>query len=185
MNLDSLGRWIRNRQKIVVIAAALFQVGVLSAMTGITTIRHWNAEVHYLRTAPVDPRDLFRGHYVILSYPFSQAWRADGGGLPSDYSGPIFVPLTKAKDGKLGEAGKLLLHPPAEGPYLQGTAQHGNMRFGIEQYFVQEGKGLQFEDAARRRNLIAKVSVPRDGHAMVVDLEIEPGDNLPIEFGRN
>lgn len=185
MNLDSFGSWIRHRQKAVVIAAALFQVGVLSAMTGITTIRHWNAEIHYLRTAPVDPRDLFRGDYVILSYPFSQAWRADGGGLPSDYSGPVFVPLTKAKDGKLSEPGKLLLQRPAEGPYLQGTAQHGIMRFGIEQYFVQEGKGLRFEDAARRRHLIAKVSVPKDGQAMVVDLEIEPGENLAIEPGKN
>ncbi|MFO0867014.1 MAG: GDYXXLXY domain-containing protein [Gemmataceae bacterium] len=88
MNLDSLGRWIRNRQKIVVGVAALFQVGVLSAMTGITTIRHWNAEIHYLRTAPVDPRDLFRGDYVVLSYPFSQAWRADAAEIPSGYSGP-------------------------------------------------------------------------------------------------
>jgi uncharacterized membrane-anchored protein len=182
MNLDSIGRWIRHRQKVVVVAAAVFQVGVLSAMTGITTARHWNAEIHYLRTAPVDPRDIFRGDYVVLSYPFSQAWRADAGDIPSGYSGPVFVPLKKIDGNKVSEPGRLSTHPPAEGPYLRGISQHGMIRFGIEQFFVQEGKGLRFEDAARRRQLIAKVSVPKDGQAMVLDLEIDPNGK---ELGPN
>ncbi|MFO0867013.1 MAG: GDYXXLXY domain-containing protein [Gemmataceae bacterium] len=86
----------------------------------------------------------------------------------------MFVPLKKVEGNKFSEPGKLSTHPPAEGTYLRGVSQHGSIRFGIEQYFVQEGKGLRFEDAARRRQLIAKVSVPKDGQAMVLDLEIDP-----------
>jgi len=175
MFADALGAWIRTRQKWMLALAAALQVGVLSAMTGITTVRHWNAEIVYLRAEPVDPRDFFRGEWVRLGYPFGRFFRVQGEeiDIPSDYSGPVFVPLIQAKDSKLSEGGKLTASRPENGLYLRGTMNRGMLRFGIEQYYVQEGQGLRLEQAARDRKLIVKVSVPRGGQGMVVGAEIE------------
>ena len=32
----------------------------------------WTGDAIYIRVQPIDPRDMFRGDYVILSYPISQ-----------------------------------------------------------------------------------------------------------------
>jgi uncharacterized membrane-anchored protein len=47
------------------------------------------------------------------------------------------------------------------------------IEFGIESYFVQEGKGKEYEDAIRSRRLSAEVALTPDGHAALRGLRIE------------
>ena len=48
------------------------QVAALAAVAIKREWIHGNGETVYLRTAPVDPRDLFRGDYVQLDYEIGQ-----------------------------------------------------------------------------------------------------------------
>jgi len=64
--------------------------------------------------------------------------------------------------------------PPPGGKYLRGTIQGWNqVQFGIESYYVQEGKGHEYEDAIRQRRLSAEVTVAPTGQAALVGLRIE------------
>jgi uncharacterized membrane-anchored protein len=127
-----------------------------------------------LRVVPVDPRDLFRGDYVTLSYEFS---RTRPPGLPwNDRSGrTVYVALAPDRDGRHYHAAGSSLDPPppGSGPFLRGTATEAGLAFGIESYFVQEGKGKAYEDAVRRGKLWAEVAVAPDGRAALRGLVIE------------
>ncbi|MFM8289610.1 MAG: GDYXXLXY domain-containing protein, partial [Planctomycetaceae bacterium] len=68
---DRLGDWIRSHQHHFLGAAVVFQVLVLMALIA-EGARPWvTGETIRLRVIPVDPRDLFRGDYLILSYDFT------------------------------------------------------------------------------------------------------------------
>ncbi len=60
------------RFSMALIALALGQTLFLGAMIWdqVTLLR--SPDIVTLKTAPIDPRDIFRGHYVILSYEISQ-----------------------------------------------------------------------------------------------------------------
>src|SRR3954454_21217086 len=58
-------------------------------MGAVRASRLWWGDVYFVGVMPVDPRDLFRGDYVVLSYEFSrlpgslpdmppEAWNAPG-----------------------------------------------------------------------------------------------------------
>jgi uncharacterized membrane-anchored protein len=149
----------------------------LIVLLGITT---WRAsalargEVYYVRVQPVDPRDLFRGDYVILSYAFSRLptefWR-NPQGREGRY---IYVELVPEGDGKHWQAGRYSLGPPAHGPYLRGKMVSGRIEYGIESFFVQEGQGRRYEDAARKGRLTAEIGVSPGGQAVLRNLSVSP-----------
>lgn len=130
-----------------------------------------------LKTIPIDPRDLFRGDYVVLRYEISTL---DLNSLPSDYADfkendKIYVALNIV-DG-YGVPSKMYKNAPDEELFLKGTIKFVsektiNVEYGIESYFVPEGKGYEIE---RRRgsNLDVKVSVDRFGNAVIKSLLIE------------
>ena len=69
---------------------------------------------------------------------------------------------------------KIGLKPPTAGKYLRGTiAGYDRIECGIESYYVQEGQGREFEDAARSHKLSAEVSLASDGRAVLRGLHIE------------
>ena len=51
---------------------------------------------------------------------------------------------------------------------------NGIVQFGIEQFFVQEGPGNDYEKAVRERKLSAEVVVDAAGNAQIKALVIEP-----------
>lgn len=159
-------------------AAALVQVGVLVLMTlrgvlglmGGTTVR--------LQTAPVDPRDLFRGDFVILRYRISEVPRSaftDPEEFPTFRGQEVYVGLVEDPETglwKIGSAGK----HRQEGVSLLGNVvsrrTHSlHVEYGIESYFVEEGTGGDLERRARSGRLVAKVHVRPNGQAAIEAIE--------------
>ncbi len=127
-----------------------------------------------LQTAPVDPRDIFRGDYVILSYEISSLeFCVFGGG------GTLYVGLTEDADGVWRA------RPSAAWPDYDTAAQHGDVvirgmlvsgedgascqvSYGIESYFVPEGTGHRIERLSGE--LKVRVAVAGDGSAVIDEL---------------
>jgi uncharacterized membrane-anchored protein len=118
-----------------------------------------NGKTYLLRAGPVDPRDLLSGDYVALQYTIST--------LPDRFpiSGsnmPIYVTLQPT--GTVWEIGDVHEAPPTgDVPYLKGRAFGSQISYGIERYYVPEGKGKQ---------------VPGDLYAEIV---IQPGGTAQLK----
>ena len=120
-----------------------------------------------LQVQPVDPRDMFRGDYVTLSYEFNRLPPNAIPGLSPNLKEraqnkgrEIYVSLVPQADGLHFKAGRYSLTPPASGLFLRGTFNGSNqVEFGIENYYVQERTGHKYEDAIRNRRLWAEVAV--------------------------
>lgn len=148
-----------------------------------------------LRCRPVDPRDLLKGEYVILSYDFSTVTKEHERGLLAEipqllptpngsgatgrqfwdlpWDMTIYVPLKRLPDGS-ALAGEPTFRRPKDGLYLQGLTRGSQLRFGIEAYYVKEGEGRKWEDLARRGELAAEIGILPDGRAGLVSLKAVP-----------
>ena len=89
---------------------------------------------------PVDPRDVFRGDYIILSYPGLNGTTSHGDKTP-DADGDRYVTLKEAGDFWVMD--RVLEAPPAENdlPYLHARRHNRSLEYGLEHYYVPEGKG--------------------------------------------
>ncbi len=174
--------WLTEHQRQVLVIGVAFQLAVLAAMMIVPLKTLATGDVILLRVAPVDPRDLFRGDYVILSYDVNRP-TIDGSSNVSNVTWDrlsqlqgqtIYVRLEPDPDGKHWHANGYQLDPPSGGKFIRGTvAGNASVRFGIEQFFVQEGQGLAYEQAVRDRKLSAEVAVDHNGNAQLKRLVIE------------
>jgi uncharacterized membrane-anchored protein len=172
--LDGTIHWLKSRERAIALSAVIFQVVVLVAMIASKASVLMFGDTILLRVIPVDPRDLFRGDYVILGYDFS-------GGRPGSLSASqwevgqtVYISLAEDPDGKHWHSLGIHAQRPTEGKFLRGKVNNlRRIECGIESYFVQEGKGRQYEDAVRQRRLSAEISVDREGQAVLRGLRIE------------
>jgi uncharacterized membrane-anchored protein len=174
---------MKRQERGVLLAGAGFHVMVLAAMIALHYRVLLLGEPILLRVTPVDPRDIFRGDYVILSYEFSRVPLSGIQGLPQ--SGPnqwspdhegraVYVSLVPDPDGRHWRANGVSVVRPSDGRYIQGKiGKWGGLEFGIEAYFVQEGKGREYERAVRERRLSAEIALTSDGQAKLRGLRIE------------
>lgn len=101
-----------------------------------------------LKVVPVDPRDLVRGDYMILAYDITTA-PAPTGTEGDTYGGDVFVVLEKR--GPFHAVVKTsFIEPTSVKPgqiWVRGTVRAFQPKerllvdYGIERYFVPEGKG--------------------------------------------
>ncbi|RXT56567.1 hypothetical protein B6S44_05765 [Bosea sp. Tri-44] len=148
-----------------------------------------------LATAPVDPRDLFRGDYVILGYKIStlDLSRLDGDKI-FERNQPVFVRVALGLDG-LAEAKGVYLARPATGagetviegkvasagacvanadgePDCNAGRRAIRVAYGLESYFVPQGTGRAIETTERARlEIVAAVS--SSGQAAIKRLLID------------
>ena len=179
---DGFLAWIKGHERLVLLAAAAFQVIFLVAMIGLRVTPLLAGDTIFVRVVPVDPRDLFRGDYVVLGYDFSRVPPARIDGLEESYGQqeqqwlglPVYVTLVLEPDGKHWRAEKFSISEPTSGKYLRGRITGpGRLEFGIEAYYLQEGQGSKYEEAMRDHRLAAEISVTADGHAALRGLRIE------------
>ena len=225
---------------------------ILGGMIGYR--QYWVAtgERAFLRVSPVDPRDLFRGDYVSLSYEISTL-DLEGLGAKESFQPKekVYVNLQAQADGTWKAAG-VSKSPPGGKNFIQGVARFerrdskwevivkddlGNLHtlsprwrpafqigdrvtfcldeggqvvnlfkedpsrkstcrggppvtgilvdrketpfrllhveYGIESFFVQEGKGRDIESGRAGRDLKVEVALRRDGKAMLTALWID------------
>jgi uncharacterized membrane-anchored protein len=136
---------------------------------------------------PVDPRDLFRGDYVIFGYSFNSQHVVLPAGIRS--GDHVFVTLKPKEPGQWEvvkadaaypasvEAGNVVLRALAESvyPLSESTTgeSSGNLRYGIESYFVPEGTGRDLEKMVADKKIAAVIAVGTDGKAAIKALMID------------
>jgi uncharacterized membrane-anchored protein len=170
--------WIDRHRQTLLVSGVVFQVLVLLAMvvSASAPLLASGSRTVLLRVVPVDPRDLFRGEYVILSYEIS--WMPVPDALPGMTGQTVYVTLAPEADNRHYRGVSASIKPPARGPgalpYMRGTLDEpGRIAFGIESYFVPEGQGQPYEAAARSRRLSAEVALAPNGQAALKSLIIE------------
>jgi uncharacterized membrane-anchored protein len=142
-------------------------------------------------TRPVDPRDTFRGDYVMLGYDISPLRKST---LASDANfeglragSPVYVTLKPDGAGEW-KAVKVTADYPqqiaASDIVLKGRVEsiwrpentsdvQLNIRYGIESYFVPEGTGKALETKVRERKIEAIVAVDASGSAALKGLVVD------------
>ena len=153
---------------LAIIAAAALQVAALAYMAG---EREWvlrTGRVVYLRTTPMSPQDAMRGDYVQLNYEIAQVpvslcrdglagRRLAPGAVPLDTR--VYASLRENEDG-LAEivslsdrrpGGGLFLRGYADRPWEWGGGSWRRVRYGIEAWFMQQGKSAKLEEASWRK----------------------------------
>lgn len=176
--------WLdKNRWTAIAVVAAV-QVAVLAWIVIDRVSLLASGREIVLDVVPFDPRSLFRGDYVILRYPIS---RVASSLVPDTIprSGTVYVTLKQAPTGEWQVAG---VGPEAtsDDPASVVIRGHINRRtwsgtqpetlpvsYGIESYFVPEGKGRDLEKVVRDRKLSVIVAVGRRGDAAIKGLVVD------------
>jgi uncharacterized membrane-anchored protein len=170
-----LWEWVRAHQRAILFGTIAFQMVVLGSMIARSTWTLIAGETILLRVIPVDPRDLFRGDYVILGYDFTTRRPLGDSQWNEAYKGrDIFVTLVPDADGKHWLGSTVSWERPSSGKFLKGKVGSDlRNEFNIGQFFVQEGKGKEYEDAVRSRRLSAEIAVTDEGAATLKRLVVE------------
>lgn len=139
-----------------------------------------------LKIEPVDPRDLFRGDYVALRYEIS---RINLNEIPNDsdffIGDTIYASLSKKEKFWTIDSvshSKLVLDENQvcmKGKVERTFNDQVIISWGIESYFVPEGKGRQIEQDMVARNVSAIVSVDFTCSSVLKQLLV---NDEPIEF---
>lgn len=172
-------------KKTFIIAMLIPAIAIL-AFIGYYYYTYSLGEGILLKTVPVDPWDLFRGDYVILRYEITTIdfthILSTGNFTKGD---DIYATLSKGeKFWNITKVGNNKPAPQSNEVCMKGKviSSYGNkltVDWGIESYFVPEGKGRSIEREAR--NLSVKVAVDSNCRAIIKELYIK---DEPVKFGK-
>jgi len=168
--------WMRRHERQLLFGAVALQLLILLGMIAWQAMPIWTGETLLLRVQPIDPRDLMRGDYVILSYEMSSLPIDGVEENRSEWADDrvVFVTLECEEDGVHWRGVKASLNKPAKGKYIQGKTLRGRLVFGIESYFLQEGTGKEYEEAIQKKKVSARISLTAEGRAALLDLQYDP-----------
>jgi len=129
--------------------------------------RALEGEGYLLETRPVDPRDLFRGDYIILSYPVERV-REDTP-CPDNLHHNQQVYAVWEPEGDFWALRSVHEQRPTEtsGPVVTARWQGGDLDYGIGRYYVPEGQGEP--DGA----ITVEVVLNRQGRAQIRKLYLD------------
>lgn len=158
-------------KKKIFIILGIFWLVIIGGFIGFKEYTLRTGQEVLLKTMPIDPRDLFRGDYVVLLYDISRIDPAS-----------VVVERTDLKSGdkvyvgldireKYAVATNIYSSPPKDGLYIKGTLKDVsvnrlNIEYGIESYFVPEGEGKVIE-RQRGKNVDVKVSIDKSGNSVI------------------
>lgn len=123
-----------------------------------------HGETVYLKLAPVDPRSLMQGDYMVLNYAIARELRTKdlhpiGGLVVVQVDAQGIASFTRMDDGtELAENERHLAYKNRRGA-----------QFGIENFFFQEGLGDDYAQAE-----YAKLKLSPNGGAMLINLVKTP-----------
>jgi len=170
-----------NVTHIVFGVALVLLVGVLGGLIAYQENVLRRGETTILKTRPVDPRDLFRGEYVILRYEIETNELIEEQTQNMQYGSSVFVRLAEDNTGVVTAVTEVSQTPPqafTDELWLRGEVRSGRVRFpDLEQFYVPEGAGRPIEDF--RDKLHVEISL-HQGKARIVRLldesltEIDP-----------
>jgi uncharacterized membrane-anchored protein len=176
--------WLNNRWAAIAVVAGI-QIATLAWIIIDRVSLLANGREIVLDVVPVDPRSLFRGDYVNLRYPIS---RLDAALVPDTLprSGTAYVTLQQTPDGKwqaikvsreaekTGDPASIVIKGRMDGRFWSGNRPTTiPIRYGIESYFVPEGKGRDLEKLVGDKQLSVIVAVDKAGEAAIKGLVVE------------
>lgn len=167
-----------------------------AALLAMILLRQWTLETGarvVLETAPVDPRSLFQGDYVILGYRVGELSLDTLAGDRDLVTGDdAYVVLRPGEPGWTATAIHRTRPATVDGVVMRGRVDGVDsrcrspntpkpcptvirVRYGIESYFVPEGTGRELENRVRRGSedkVTVEVAVNRFGTAAIAALRI-------------
>ena len=172
------------RLKRLFIAVIVIQVVFLLGLVGYREAILITGRTVVLQTVPVDPRDLFKGEYVTLRYEISTINRNPDTSNAKRYQlignfdegdtayvtltriGSSFVPWMPVQAREPHEDAELFIKGRVTSSYTNAIT----IEYGIEQYFVPEGRGLEIEQAD---DVKVRVKINRSGTAAIEELIVD------------
>lgn len=141
----------------------------------------------FLQAVPVDPRDLFRGDYVTLSYEISNI-RLDtienrAGSM--NYGNTVYVGLERGEKYWRATTLDKAFHPTTHSAvWLKAQVMSSfegrvRLRYGIEQFFIPEGTGHLIEQERNRERVSVQIRVTDSGTALVKQLYV---NDQPVTY---
>ena len=178
------------------LGAFLFQAVLLTWLIADRAMLLANGEEVRLAVVPVDPRDLLRGDYVVLTYEISRLdeTQLDGDG---DFAKGDTIYVSLVRDGQGWRADAIHREKPSDGFLLRGRVDwtttggrdclSGDCRivvveYGLERFFVPEGRGRALENLRNDQRVSVDIAVAGDGKAalkrLLVDDEVRYEESL-------
>lgn len=139
-------------------------------------------EVFKFKTAPIDPRDPFRGEYVMLNF------EAESGQWPDPAQGEGYTDRSAFATLATGNTGYAILsglssERPTSGPYVKVTYYSANdttvdrVSLPFDRFYLEEGDGHKTESLVYQPNVETGPEMPAyalvrvyDGEAVIEDL---------------
>lgn len=170
-------------KKKIFIGLGIFWIVILGGFIGFKEFTVRTGQEVLLKTLPVDPRDLFRGDYVVLRYEMSRVDTSTLAGSPVFIANEaVYAEIEKDSDG-YGVLRSLSKEQPKGKLFMKGVVRYANgtniqIEYGIESYFIPAGKGHVIEEK-RGKGVDAKVAVDGFGNSIIKTLLI---DGKEIDF---
>lgn len=154
-------------QVLILVGIILYKLIVLGSGTEIL-----------LQIQPIDPRDPLRGDYATFSYSISNQPFYDSS-INIQNGDTVYVPLYKSGKYWISE-GLVSKSKPERGVFIKGRVVVGgssgqlsfdsrqgnlNISYGIEQYFIPEGKGRALNNF--NGEAYAKVAIDEEGNSVL------------------
>lgn len=155
-----------------------------------------------IQTTPVDPRDLFKGNYVALSYEFSEVNLSDyetvfEEDVTFEFGKDIYLYHSVAENGRLilkvisdsvqeSQKDKVLIkaivmHSELDENEAGIENSSLDLHAGIEEYFLPVDLALEAEKAVREQPVMAKLAIDASGNARILALEYTKLDK-PVDL---
>jgi uncharacterized membrane-anchored protein len=133
----------------------------------------------WVKPQPVDPRDMFRGDYVIFTYDFSRFQKdyyTQGG--YSEENTELYAILSNQTGGYY-QLERFSTQPPEDmntiflkGRAVDGLHEGAVITYNIESYFVQEGEGKEYENLVGS-DLLVNIHINTKGEATINKTNID------------
>lgn len=131
--------------------------------------RNLKQKTFYIKTAPVDPRSLIQGDYMILNYDITESARGEARNLRKGY---IRVRLNNLKVAEFMEVSKEYFPSSDNELSIQFRQNDSTIDIGVNSYLFQEGTGNRFQRAQYAEVIELKSGKLRLKHLLDKDFNI-------------
>jgi len=159
-----------------VVVASLVQLALVPIAVAAPLSARLTGDEYLLEVAPVDPMDPFRGAYVALSYPGLPTSRNRSEG-EDDAGDTAYIPLERSGEVWVGRPA--VTQRPESGPFLKCKDEYGQLRCGIDSYFLPQDQAYEMEQAVQNGDAVARVLIDSRGNAALAEVDIRDGEGGP------
>jgi uncharacterized membrane-anchored protein len=149
---------MRKYKRVLLIVVVVLQAAAMAAIGLQREAVLQSGDVVYMRTLPVDPRDLFRGDYVRLGYeaasvPKSRVNADEFEEMRKPERTVYLAYRTDSRNVMIPE--RLYLTAPEDKKFIRGFTIRNwhsksiGVRYGVEKFFVQQGAGWPLQTGQR------------------------------------